>query len=428
MILVVIDTLRADHLSSYGYSRLTSPHLDAFAAENLRFADARSQAACTSPSMSSLLTSRSPVTLLDQPRGHIGIPEGMPSLPELLKKQDYWTIAISASPIVRESPSEANRFGEFGRGFDVFHEECLMEDAACVNRVALESLDVVTEPFFLYIHYMDVHGPYGPPVDFDRPFSKPINQPQFLREGRSEQIQRRWQKFGTPILPEHIAHLRDLYDDEIAYLDEQLGILLETLETRELLEDSIVVIASDHGEAFGERGYLGHCRLPLFEAMISTPLVMQIPGTGASGVVEGTAQNLDIVPTVLDYLGLEFDGLELEGRSLRPLIENQLPVNPYVFAIQGVEVAASDPRFTLTFRIQEGQDRLFDRKQDPDHGEELTEGHEADRSRLRREAEAWLGTADGLAEDARRLEDELRALGYLQAPADTQPTTRNSAP
>ncbi|MED5262331.1 MAG: sulfatase [Myxococcota bacterium] len=426
--MVVIDTLRADHLSSYGYPRLTSPRLDAFAAENLRFADARSQAACTSPSMSSLLTSRSPVTLLDQPRGHIGIPEGMPSLPELLKKNDYWTIAISASPIVRDSPSEANRFGEFGRGFDVFHEECLMEDAACVNRAAIESLDIVTEPFFLYVHYMDVHGPYDPPADFDRPFSKTVHQPQFLREGRSEQIQRRSQNFGTPILPEHIAHLRDLYDDEIAYLDKQLGIFLDSLEDRGLLEDSLVVIASDHGEAFGERGYLGHCRLPLFEAMISTPLVMQLPGIDESRVLEGTAQNLDIVPTVLDYLGLDFEEVHLEGRSLRPLIEKQRPVNPYVFAIQGVEVAASDPRFTLTFRIQEDEGRLFDRRRDPDHGEELSEEHEADRSRLRKEAEAWLGTTDDLAEDARRLEDELRALGYLQSPADTRPAARDSTP
>lgn len=428
MILVVIDTLRADHLSSYGYFRPTSPRLDAFAAENLRFDDARSQAACTSPSMSSLLTSRSPVTLLDQPRGHIGIPEEIPSFPELLKKHDYWTIAISASPIVRDSPSEANRFGEFGRGFDVFHEECLMEDASCVNRAALDSLDIVTEPFFLYVHYMDVHGPYGPPVEFERPFSKTIQQPQFLREGRSEHIQRQSQNFGKPIPPEHIAHLRDLYDDEIAYLDQQLGIFLEALDQRGLLEDSVVVIASDHGEAFGERGYLGHCRLPLFEAMISTPLVMQLPGTESTGAIEGTAQNLDIVPTVLDYLGIESEGLGLEGRSLRPLIEKRHPVNPYAFAIQGVEVAASDPRFTLTFRIDEGGGQLFDRRQDPNHSQALQEEHEADRSRLQREAASWLGTPENLAEDARRLEDELRALGYLQAPADTRPTSRDSTP
>lgn len=433
MILIVIDTLRADHLSSYGYERLTSPHLDAFAKKNLRFADARSQAACTSPSMSSLLTSRSPITLLEQPRGHLGIPEEMPSFAEIMKRHDYWTVAVSASPIVRRTPSEANRFGEFGSGFDVFHEDCLMKDAACVNRAALQSLDVLTEPFFLYLHYMDVHGPYNPPVDFERRFSGHIHQPQLLREGRSEKLQLRHQRYGTPILPEEIAYLRDLYDDEIAYLDDQLGILLEELKRRGQLDDSILVITSDHGEAFGERGYLGHCRLPLFEPMIATPLVMRIPSVGSGGPFEGTVQNLDILPTVLDYLGFLSDGLGLEGRSLRPLIENQQSVNSYAFAIQGVEVAASDPQFTLTFRVDGDHSRLFDRKQDPNHDEELTLGHESDRLRLRDKADAWLGASDSpapeqIARDARRLEDELQALGYILAPADTEAAAPDRSP
>ena len=201
VILMMIDTLRADHLSGYGYSRTTSPRLDAFGRENLFFEDVRSQAACTSPSVSSLLTSRSPLVLLDQPRGHIGIPETLPSLAEILSERGYWTLAVSASPIVRKSPSEANRFGEFDRGFALFSEKCFAEDASCVNEETLRLLATITQPFFLYLHYMDPHGPYRPPPHFDRPFSKEIHQPDVLRDGRADHLQAVAQRYGRPISP-----------------------------------------------------------------------------------------------------------------------------------------------------------------------------------------------------------------------------------
>ena len=303
VILIMIDTLRADHLGSYGYSRATSPHMDALARENLRFENVRSQAACTSPSVSSLLTSKSPITLLEQPTGHIGVPSDVPSLAQLLKMANYWTLAVTASPIVRKTPSEANRFGEFGAGFDVFHEECLMSDARCVNAAAFEALQVLTEPFFLYLHYMDVHAPYDPPSDFKRPFSKSESLPPLVRMGRSEQFQLETLERGDKVRSTEVEHFRDLYDDEIAFLDEELGNLLSELKAKGLLDRSILVIASDHGEAFQEQGYLGHCRIPLFESMTSTPLIMSIPGVDRTEPVRAHVQNSTSPPqfsTTLD--------------------------------------------------------------------------------------------------------------------------------
>ena len=420
VILMMVDTLRADHLSSYGYSRTTSPNLDAFAAANLRFADVRSQAACTSPSVSSLLASKNPLTLLQQPSGHIGIPKDVPSLAQFLKLADYWTVAISASPIVRKTPSEANRFGEFDAGFDVFHEECFMSDARCVNDAALEALEVMTEPFFLYLHYMDVHAPYDPPADFERPFSNNESVEPLVRMGRSEQFQAETLQAGEQVQPLEISHFRDLYDDEIAFFDAEFKNLIDALEARELLDPSIIVIASDHGEAFQEQNYLGHCRIPLFEAMTSTPLVMHIPGVSRSDPVRAEAQNLDITPTILDYVGFDIAGLDLDGVSLRPAIETDRAVNSHTFSIQGVEVTASDARRTLTYNLESGRQALFDRIEDPGHQHPLDDPEDAGSRALRQQLDAWLGdrTRDedtDVARDARRLEDELRALGYIQS-------------
>lgn len=422
VVLILVDTLRADHLSSYGYERATSPRLDAFGADNIRFARVRSQSACTSPSVSSLLTSRSPLALMDQPQGHLGIPRRMPSLAEILKGFGFWTIAISSSPIVRKTPSEANRFGEFDRGFDIFDEECLMEDARCVNRKALEILDTITPPFFLYLHYMDVHAPYAPPPDFERPFSKPHDGHILVTAGRPQQFQQEARNLGFAIEPESVAHFVDRYDDEIAFFDRELGQLFDELAKRALWERSIVIVASDHGDAFMEQGYLGHCRVPLFEGMISTPLLMAIPGVGRTEAIRDETQNLDIVPTIIDYLGHDPTEYGFEGRSLRSLINGDETVARFGFAIQGLELIASDRDFSLSYDLDSQATRMFDRARDPSYEHDLADSQPERKAALLGEVERQLGLAgagprSGIAARARRLEDELRALGYLIEPS-----------
>jgi arylsulfatase A-like enzyme len=421
VILILVDTLRADHLSSYGYPRQTSPRLDAFAADNIRFERVRSQAACTSPSVSSLFTSRSPLVLMDQPAGHLGVPPGLPGLAEILKDYGYWTIAVSSSPIVRKSPSDANRFGEFDRGFDLFDEECLMEDARCVNRKALELIDTITPPFFLYLHYMDVHAPYAPPDDFERPFSQPYSGHEMVRAGRPQQFQQVARKRGRKIQTGEVRHFVDRYDDEIAFLDLEFGRLIDALSERELVEESIVVVASDHGDAFMEQGYLGHCRSPLFEGMLSTPLLMAIPGVERDEPVRADVQNLDIVPTLVDYLGRDPDDYAFEGRSLRGLIDGSDGASRIGFAVQGVELAVSDRDYTLTYDLDSQTTRIFERSRDPEHKSDLASRPPAASEALRDELERQISLAPGssekaAAEGARRLEAELRALGYLLEP------------
>ena len=434
MILVLVDTQRADHLSSYGYERNTSPRLDAFASANVRFERVRSQAACTSPSVSSLFTSRSPLVLMDQPKGHLGIPPALPSLAEILKQHGYWTVAVSSSPIVRKSPSEANRFGEFDRGFDVFDEECLMEDARCVNRRALGLIDTITPPFFVYLHYMDVHAPYAPPDDFERPFSQPYLGHDLVRAGRPQQFQQVARKRGLEIGSDEVRHFVDRYDDEVAFFDSELGHLIDALSQRDLLDESIVVIASDHGDAFMEQGYLGHCRVPLFEGMVRTPLVMAIPGVERRKPVGVDVQNLDIVPTIVDYLGHDASEYAFEGRSLRDTIEGRDSTPQLTFAVQGVELAVSDRDYTLTYDVDTRRTGIFERTRDPEHRRNLASQPPPTSRALREEIDRQLALVsdasddDAVAERARRLEGELRALGYLLEPDDEPADERAPAP
>src|ERR671928_899211 len=116
LIFILVDTLRADRLGTYGYGRATSPHLDAFAREAVRFDGARSQSSCTFPSANSMLTSRWPSAFLGQPERALGIPETIPYLPEILRRHGFRTVAVSASAVVRKSPSRFNPTGGFGRG------------------------------------------------------------------------------------------------------------------------------------------------------------------------------------------------------------------------------------------------------------------------------------------------------------------------
>ncbi|HZI63486.1 MAG TPA: sulfatase-like hydrolase/transferase, partial [Thermoanaerobaculia bacterium] len=190
VVLVLVDTLRADHVGAYGYGRPTTPNFDAFAAQGILFERAWSQAACTFPSVNSLLTSRYPARFLGQPGGAMGIPPEQPALPEILGRAGYATAAVSASPIVRRTPTRFNPGGGFGRGFERFDESCLWRDASCVTARARAELGQLRPPFFLYLHYMDPHGPYQPPAGAPRRFAGKCAGPDFICRGDPNPIAR----------------------------------------------------------------------------------------------------------------------------------------------------------------------------------------------------------------------------------------------
>ncbi len=407
---VVLDTLRADHLGTLGYERETSPNLDAFAQESIIFTQNRSQASCTFPSIASLLTSRSPQHFLGQADQAMGIPQENPSLPTLLQNQGYWTLAVSASPIIRDQPSRFNPHGGYSRGFDVFDEACIWQSAECLlNRLTITTRDKPRlRPLFSYLHFMDPHGPYDPPEDFPRIYGQNWTGNPDVAQGDPNPI---FQEVRDPLQPptyswEDIQHLKDLYDEEIRYLDQSLEDLFFLLNRDGPFKNAIVAIVADHGESFLEHpGAMKHCTT-VWDTEVHTPLFLRIPGVEGRRIDLST-RNLDVLPTLMDYAGLPIPE-ESEGLSLRPLIEGRENQPRLAASMAGEYQAVSDGRLKLIFNEIEDSLRLFDLSQ----GIEVEinpEDHRKEFLRLR----TYLSETMHESDDALAAVKNLESLGYL---------------
>jgi arylsulfatase A-like enzyme len=421
IIVVMVDTLRADHMSLYGYERPTTPFIDRLASEAIVFERARSQAACTFPSVNSLLTSRYAFDFYVQGEGEMGIPAEYPTIAEILRGRGYHTIAVSASPIVRSTPSKENPNGGFGAGFEVFDESCLWGDAASVNGRALELLREVQEPFFLYLHYMDPHGNFAPPEDYQKQFAGPYDGHDFIAAGDFNPIAEMLYNDGPEfdISDRDLQHLVDLYDDEILYFDGQLEQLVASLREDGLLDRSLLVFTSDHGEEFLEHGHIGHCR-GVWDTLTRVPLFMRIPGLDGGGRVDAAVQLIDILPTLFDTLGIDDADIPFEGTTLRSLLEGGKPTRDYAFTDQSKYRAADDGRWQFILDGVESKVTLYDLRADPLEQKNLfTQNHpEGDRmgailNGWLKDTGQWVRFDEALAASKAK-EEELRALGYLR--------------
>jgi len=421
VVFILADTMRADHLSAYGYHRPTSPNIDRFFLERgILFRAARSQASCTYPSVNSILTSRYPAQFLSQPEKRMGIPEGVPSLAEILQKSGYRTVAVSASPIVRKTFTKYNNFGGFDRGFEQFDESCYWKDARCVNEIFAAQLAGLGEPFFAYLHYMDAHDPYKPPPWYAPQFAQGYDGLDFIKVGNPNPIADaiRTQRQVPEYQQSDLEHLVDLYDDEIRYFDGEFGVLVADLDNRGLLDRTIVVLVADHGEQFLEHGYMKHC-FTLFDTDILTPLAWYIPGVTASEVA-APVEHVDILPTLLDYLGIDSSAFGFEGHSARALIEGGGATTRYAFAMQGERRSVTDARYKLRFNGLKKEFYLHDLSADPEEHFDVLADNAADFVRLQSALREWeVKIAPGKsAQELTRLgvevQERLRALGYLQ--------------
>jgi arylsulfatase len=416
VVVVLVDTLRADHLGAYGYRRPTSPAFDALAQESYLFTDARAQASCTFPSVNSILTSRYPARFLGQPDKAMGIPAAIPSVAELLAARGWSTAAVSASAIVRRGPTSYNRHGGFDRGFGRFDEECLWKDAACVTRRGLAAIARQREPFFTYLHYIDPHGPYDPPKE----------QRRRLRSGRATQ---EWVKRGNPMpiaqqldgrrsdvrwTPHDVRFLEGLYDGEIAFVDQQIGALVDALREQRLLDRTILVVLADHGESFLEHGSVRHC-VSVYDSEVKTPLLVRLPRQRGGARLAGPVENLDLVPTLFDLMGLPVEGQGFEGTSLVPRLEGKEAGDRASFAMINARRAVAAGPYKLVADFGKGEWHLFDVTKDPAETRDLKAEAREPFARLRTRLGDWMGRVEGKdgVRQSQEAERELRALGYL---------------
>lgn len=321
VILIVVDTLRADHLSLAGYGRPTSPRLAEYAKRGTYFESFRSHSSWTRPSIATLLTS-----LMPRSHGIVtsgdALPEALTTLPEMLEREGYETLAFVANPQIHPKLGFAQGFYRF---FDLYRTqsggaEIVPDDliaSANDEQVLAQALKVLLEPrrapYFAYIHLLDPHGPYTP----DATDAAEFTDPAYTGDIRGS-IKDFTQHDRLAASPADLAHFRNLYDAEVRGTDRDLGAFLDALDRAGRLTGTHVLVTADHGEEFLEHGGTGHGR-KLFEESIHIPLLWLGPGVPEGRIVEEVGGLVDITPTLLDVLELAPRGIGLQGKSLRPL-------------------------------------------------------------------------------------------------------------
>jgi arylsulfatase A-like enzyme len=408
VILVVSDTLRADHMGCYGYFRPTSPRLDRFAGEGVRFDQHVSQAPYTLPSFTSLVTGQFGTThgVLANPSGQnhnfpVAVDDHTPVLADLFR---------AAGPPVQIAHGRYVSGGTLTASFDNLHNfpnhpkwfvrgyeyhvsvtpgTQRMVGAEVLHRRLFPWLEQhKDEDFFLFVHYWDVHGPYLAPSPHGQEY--PHQQlgdgiPVHTAAGGQEYV-RGWGPVAD-VTPEARARI-DAYDGGIAYFDSMFGALLDHLDHLGIGQQAVVALTADHGESMAEH------RVPfahdeLYNATIGVPLIVRAPGLPAGRTVTGLSQAIDIAPTLLDLAGLDPVPPSFQGRSLVPLARGDVAtLHERTYSEWTRYLAARcvrTPRFKLIHKFTGGLalarpnpkrvswHELYDLQADPDETRDLSQ-------------------------------------------------------
>ncbi len=385
VLLVTLDTTRADRLGCYGWTAARTPALDALARRGTLFENAVAQVPMTLPSHATLLTGRYPRELGIRLNGQAALTPEHPTLASAFKAHGYETAAFVAAFVLD------SRFG-LNRGFDVYDDEVgegvLMRRADAVTDRALAWLrGVERRPFFVWVHYFDPHKPYDPPEAFR-------------------------------------AIGKDAYDGEVAFVDSQILRILRWLEESGFADDTLVVVAGDHGESFGEHGEEGHAMF-LYQTNLRVPLLLAHPRLRGRGAHVGeTVELADVFPTVLDLFGWS-PPRDLLSRSLAPALQGEALADRESYAEShyvrhtygwAEQRSLTDRRFKY---VSSTRPELFDLAADRGEAHNLAEARPDTAYRMRRALLARYGAMRpgraatvALDEDARR---RLTSLGYVSA-------------
>lgn len=425
VILIVIDTLRADHMSHYGYSRNTAEALDAFAAQATRFTRAYAPTGWTSPSVASLFTGLFPTRHGLKALGE-ALPEKWPTLAESLRDHGWTCVGYSYNHNVTIKT-------RFHRGFSVFatdrERRAAYDDISEMMAHARLWIDNGARPFFLYLQPMNVHGPYSVPRRrASALLRRPPSQAFPAYGGVPSRIMKGDVAARGDFTTQQRQSLIDKYDTAIRYTTDQLGALLARLQKRELYDDSLIVITSDHGEELFDHGGFTHS-YSLYDEVLHIPLYIKLPRQTEPRTVNDWVSLVDVHATILDALELPLPPQE-DGRSLMPLMRTDAaPREPKLFHVsnredrfvgralrwKGYKLIEIDKNYEGLMDAV----RLFDLKKDPKELHDLSKARpeivEAYRKEIARLLHAYRG---GRAKAKNVLRDmdvqKLKALGYVQ--------------
>jgi arylsulfatase A-like enzyme/Tfp pilus assembly protein PilF len=396
IIVISIDTLRADHLPVYGYTQVRTPAIDALAADGVVFERAYSHAPQTLPAHAALLSGRLPFETGVRDNVGFTIDQSVRLLPEMLRDRGFATGGVVSAFVLRKETGIAH-------GFDFFDGEMppaspertigeVQRDGSASEAIAEKWLNGVgTSRAFLFLHLYEPHKPYAPPERF------------------------------ASYAP---------YDGEIAYVDEIVGKLTKYLKSHQLYDRSTIVLLSDHGEGLGDHGEQEH-GLFVYEEAIHIPLIIKQEGNAAAGRrVKDIVQHVDLAPTMLELVKAPIPG-QLHGRSLKPLLDGTGTIEPVPVYSEALYAryhfgwseltALTDDRYRY---IKAPREELYDLARDPDErnniAEERAQARQAMRSVLERlTADAKITAPVEVSTEAR---ERLQALGYVGAQSEVSET------
>lgn len=418
VVLIVVDTLRADHLGVYGYERATSPELDRFAQDAIVFDNVVSPAPWTLPAVASMLTSTYPTVHGLRSRGEKNartrMRDGLPTLAGAFAEAGYRTVAVGTNPWVN---TEGHGLQQ---GFEDYHA---LRDAGAdaVNALAQEILEADDgRPVFLYLHYMDVHGPYPTP-DVRVADLGPV-APRYVR-GLTKRERRTLSRYLRMAGVTSLDGYLDAYDRGIRIWDGHFGELLSGLEARGRLAESVVAVTSDHGEEFLEHGGWNH-GYTVYDEQIWVPWILRVPGS-SSRRVGGLTSLIDVAPTLLAAAGLDLPGsmtgvnvLADDGPGPTRVVLSETHIRGGDAAHQVERPLAAMRRGHLKWIVDRDVRRCFDLVEDPREAnparcdeagfEELA----ARIDQLVQHAKALGHT--GEFESSPEQQEQLRQLGYLE--------------
>jgi len=420
ILLIAVDTLRADHLGCYGYARNTSPNLDALASQSVVFDWMIAPAIPTHPSFITLNTGQYPITHgVVAHGGNRGIPRTAPWLPTLLQKAGYTTCAI-------DNLGEW-RFG-FSAGYEFYIDPTRRRNLSIncdnreINRRAIPWLKQhARERFFMFVHYWDPHTPYLPPRAYRTLFYKgdPCDPDNHSLDGlEAHPLGRAWRETWFSKLGKNItdaAYIEALYDAEIRYCDEGIQKLLDALVKLKIADDTLVVLISDHGELMYRHGiFFDHHGL--YDGNLHVPLMFRHPSLHPKRVGH-MAEHVDLVPTLLELAGIEIPE-EIDGASLVPLMrgDSGAPLRQFVVSQECTWQMKWSIR-TRTHKFIKALEEdfyhtppreLYDLRNDPGEFHNLAREDTETAQRLEQQLDAWIREKM----EARALtEDPLRAHG-----------------
>jgi arylsulfatase A-like enzyme len=421
VILVSIDTLRADHLGCYGYARDTSPRLDELARDAVVFRQAIAQAPSTLPSHASMLTSLLPSHHGASVANGTALSADAVTLAEVLRAAGYRTASFNGGV-------QLDSLYGLDRGFETWRSarpgdagaEVLTGDIDRFDHVVEQATDwigaVRPDPFFLFLHTYETHHPYTPDAETLAPFDADYRGDLPDRVGL--ELLHAVNHGAMRLDEDDLRHVVAAYDAEIRSVDAALGRLLDFLRSEGLYDRTLLIVTSDHGEEFGEHGFVGWHSHSLHDELLRVPLVVKLPGSRLAGrAVADQVRGIDLAPTILDELGIAPPDA-FEGASVGPLMESDAPLAPRA-SVGRQDVVATDEAWSLrTPEWKWIRGRLYQLSADPGETVDVASRHAGVEAAMRAQLDALLRARPRPeprhVRPGAALEERLRALGYVR--------------